>query len=133
MKKGLHPEEYRVVVVQDTSNNTSFLTRSTAQTFETIKWQDGNTYPLVKVHISSTSHPFYTGKEKLVDIEGRVDKFEARREAAAKMRADFKKKTTKTKKAVKKSTDRPKKISNNASLESKSDPQSKKDKTKKSE
>lgn len=92
MKKDLHPEDYRTVVVQDTSNNTSFLTRSTATTDETIKWEDGNEYPLVKVHISSTSHPFYTGKEKLVDIEGRVDKFKARREVAAKRRDELKKK-----------------------------------------
>jgi len=96
MKKDLHPKEYRTVVIQDTSNGDTFLTRSTAPTDETIKWEDGNDYPLVKVHISSTSHPFYTGKEKLVDIEGRVDKFKARREAGAKRREALKKKTKKT-------------------------------------
>jgi large subunit ribosomal protein L31 len=82
MKKGLHPDNYRPVVFQDLNNNWSFLTKSTATTEETIKWDDGNTYPLVKVHISSASHPFFTGQEKLVDIEGRVDKFKARQEAA---------------------------------------------------
>jgi large subunit ribosomal protein L31 len=82
MKKGLHPDNYRPVVFQDLNNNWSFLTKSTATTEETIKWDDGNTYPLVKVHISSASHPFFTGQEKLVDIEGRVDKFKARAEAA---------------------------------------------------
>ena len=78
MKDNIHPTNYRAVVFQDLNNNTSFLTRSTVATDETIKWQDGNEYPLVKVHISSASHPFFTGQEKLVDIEGRVDKFKAR-------------------------------------------------------
>lgn len=94
MKKDLHPTEYRTVVIQDTSDGSSFLTKSSAQTDETIKWEDGNEYPLVKVHISSSSHPFYTGKEKLVDIEGRVDKFKARREAGEKRRAELKKKAS---------------------------------------
>jgi large subunit ribosomal protein L31 len=95
MKKDLHPDNYRQVVVQDTSNDTTFLTRSTAKTEETIKWDDGKNYPLLKVHISSTSHPFYTGQEKLVDIEGRVDKFKARREAAVKRREELVKKAQK--------------------------------------
>ncbi len=82
MKKGLHPDNYRPVVFQDLNNDWSFLTRSTAVTDETIKWEDGNEYPLIKVHISSASHPFFTGQEKLVDVEGRVDKFKARQEAA---------------------------------------------------
>lgn len=86
MKKDLHPTDYRPVVFQDTSNGFAFLTRSTAQTQETIKWEDGNEYPLIKVHISSKSHPFFTGEEKIIDIEGRVDKFKARAEAAAKAR-----------------------------------------------
>ena len=86
MKKDLHPTDYRPVVFQDTSNGFAFLTRSTAQTQETIKWEDGNEYPLIKVHISSQSHPFFTGEEKIIDIEGRVDKFKARAEAAAKAR-----------------------------------------------
>lgn len=91
MKTGIHPKNYRPVVFQDLNNKWSFLTRSTAQTEETIKWEDGNEYPLVKVHISSASHPFFTGQEKLVDIEGRVDKFKAR-QAAAKSRSEAMKK-----------------------------------------
>lgn len=81
MKKDIHPSDYRPVVFQDTSNGTTFLTRSTAKTKETIKL-DGVEYPLVKVHISSASHPFYTGEEKIVDVEGRVDRFKAHRAAA---------------------------------------------------
>lgn len=83
MKKDLHPKNYRPVVFQDLNDNTTYLTRSTIATKESIKL-DGTEYPLVKVHISSSSHPFYTGQEKLLDIEGRVDKFEARRKAAEK-------------------------------------------------
>jgi large subunit ribosomal protein L31 len=86
MKKGIHADNYRPVVFQDLSNNEMFLTRSTAKTDETIKYSDGKEYPLIKVHISSASHPFFTGQEKLVDVEGRVDKFKARAEAAAKKR-----------------------------------------------
>ncbi len=85
MKKDIHPSNYRHVVFQDLSNNSTFLTKSTVKAEETIKL-DGVDYPLVKVHISSASHPFFTGQEKLVDIEGRVDKFKARSEAAAKAR-----------------------------------------------
>lgn len=87
MKKDLHPTNYRLVVFEDLNDGTKILTRSTIASEETTKWEDGNEYPLVKVHISSSSHPFYTGQEKLVDIEGRVDKFKARREAAEKARA----------------------------------------------
>src|SRR5574342_1090664 len=86
MKKDIHPKNYRQVVFQDLNNGFKFLTRSTIATEETIKWEDGNEYPLVKVHITSTSHPFFTGEERIVDIEGRVDKFKARAEAAAKAR-----------------------------------------------
>lgn len=82
MKKNLHPDNYRLVVFEDLNNGAKFLTRSTVASEETIKWEDGNTYPLIKVHISSASHPFFTGQEKLVDIEGRVDRFKARAEAA---------------------------------------------------
>lgn len=101
MKKELHPTTYRPVVFQDLNDNTTFLTKSTVATEETITL-DGVEYPLVKVHISSASHPFFTGQEKLVDIEGRVDKFKARQEAA-KSRAEAQKaKATKTRgKAVK--------------------------------
>ena len=98
MKKGLHPNEYRQVVFQDLNNNTTFLTRSTVATDETIEL-DGSTYPLVKVHISSSSHPFFTGEERIVDVEGRVDKFKARQAAAAK--AKEARKTTKPKAAKK--------------------------------
>lgn len=83
MKKDLHPKTYRPVVFQDLNDGSTFVTRSTVATEETIK-VDGVEYPLVKVHISSASHPFFTGQEKLVDIEGRVDKFKARTEAAQK-------------------------------------------------
>ena len=86
MKKDIHPQNYRPVVFQDLSNGSMFLTQSTAKSDDTIKYTDGNEYPLLKVHISSASHPFFTGQEKLVDIEGRVDKFKARTEAARKAR-----------------------------------------------
>lgn len=95
MKKDIHPKNYRPVVFQDLSNGAMFLTRSTAATDETIKYEDGNEYPLVKVHISSASHPFFTGQEKLVDIEGRVDKFKARAAAAAKKREEAAKRANK--------------------------------------
>ena len=74
MKKDIHPENYRKVVFKDMSNEEIFITRSTANSKETIE-VDGETYPLIKVEISSSSHPFYTGKAKLVDTAGRVDKF----------------------------------------------------------
>lgn len=77
MKADIHPE-YREVVFQDLSSDFAFLTRSTIKTKETIKWEDGNEYPLVKVEVSSASHPFYTGKHKLMDTGGRVDRFKRR-------------------------------------------------------
>ncbi len=77
MKKDIHPE-YREVVFQDISSDFSFLTRSTVQTKDTIKWEDGNEYPLVKVEISSASHPFYTGKQRVLSSGGRVDQFRRR-------------------------------------------------------
>ncbi|HSX17201.1 MAG TPA: type B 50S ribosomal protein L31 [Patescibacteria group bacterium] len=86
MKKDIHPSTYRPVVFEDLNNGFRFLTRSTVATDDTTKWEDGKDYPLVKVHITSTSHPFFTGEERIVDIEGRVDKFKARAEAAAKAR-----------------------------------------------
>lgn len=85
MKKDIHAKNYRPVVFQDLNDGTTFLTRSTAETEETITL-DGTEYPLVKVHISSSSHPFFTGQEKMIDIEGRVDKFKARSEAAKQKR-----------------------------------------------
>ena len=78
MKKDLHPENYRFVVFQDNSCDYSFLTKSTIETSETIKWEDGKEYPLYKVDISSASHPFYTGKQKIMDTAGRVEKFKSR-------------------------------------------------------
>ncbi len=75
MKEGIHPNNYRLVVFQDMSNGFTFMTRSTAGSRDTIKWEDGKEYPLIKLEISNTSHPFYTGKMKLVDTAGRVDKF----------------------------------------------------------
>ena len=86
MKKDIHPKSYRPVVFEDLNNGFKFLTRSTVATEETVKWEDGKEYPLVKVHITSQSHPFFTGEERIVDIEGRVDKFKARAEAATKAR-----------------------------------------------
>ena len=74
MKKGIHPD-YRPVVFRDASADFAFLTRSTIKTSETIEWADGNTYPLIHLDISSASHPFFTGKQKLVDTAGRVEKF----------------------------------------------------------
>lgn len=74
MKSGIHPESYRPVAFRDMSNGETFITRSTVSTKETVEI-DGETYPLVKLEISSSSHPFYTGKQKLVDSAGRVDKF----------------------------------------------------------
>lgn len=67
----------------------AFLTRSTAQTNDTIKWEDGNEYPLVKIHISSASHPFFTGEEKIIDVEGRVDRFKAKFAAAEARKAQL--------------------------------------------
>ncbi|MEJ8569447.1 type B 50S ribosomal protein L31 [Elongatibacter sediminis] len=77
MKKGIHPE-YREVVFQDLSSDFAILTRSTADSKDTIKWEDGNEYPLIKVDVSSASHPFYTGKHKVLDSGGRVDRFKKR-------------------------------------------------------
>ncbi len=74
MKPNIHPN-YRYVVFQDTSADYAFLTRSCVNTRDTIVWEDGNTYPLVKLDISNKSHPFFTGKQKLLDTAGRVDRF----------------------------------------------------------
>lgn len=75
MKSDIHPKEYRMVVFRDISNDMSFLTRSCANTKDTVVWEDGKEYPLVKMEISSFSHPFFTGKMKFVDTAGRIDKF----------------------------------------------------------
>ncbi len=106
MKKDLHPTTYRPVVFQDESAKFSFLTQSTVPTKETVKWEDGQEYPLIKVHISSASHPFYTGEQKVLDIEGRVDKFAARMKAAADKKEALANKAKKASvRAAKKSTD----------------------------
>ena len=75
MKQGIHPQGYRFVVFKDMSNGYSFLTRSTAPSKETVKWENVNEYPLIKLEISNTSHPFFTGQKMLVDTAGRIDKF----------------------------------------------------------
>ncbi|PID93087.1 MAG: 50S ribosomal protein L31 [Bacteroidetes bacterium] len=75
MQAGIHPKDYRLVVFKDMSNDYTFMCRSTVSSKETITWEDGKEYPLVKLEISHTSHPFFTGKMKLVDTAGRVDKF----------------------------------------------------------
>lgn len=75
MKKEVHPKNYRVVVFKDMSNEETFMSKSTVETNDTITMDDGKEYPLVKLEISNTSHPFYTGKRKLIDSTGRVDKF----------------------------------------------------------
>lgn len=118
MKQGIHPKNYRPVVFQDLSNGTMFLTQSTAATDETIKYEDGNEYPLVKIHISSASHPFFTGQEKLVDIEGRVDKFKARSEAAAKKREEAAQRLAAKKQ---KASAKPKAVASEAKAESKTE------------
>tara|TARA_B100001540_G_C15477389_1_gene492970 strand:+ start:288 stop:545 length:258 start_codon:yes stop_codon:yes gene_type:complete len=78
MKKDIHPENYRPVVFKDMSNEYSFITKSCAETKETITWEDGNEYPLVKLDISHMSHPFFTGVQQFVDTAGRIDKFKNR-------------------------------------------------------
>lgn len=103
MKASLHPADYRPVVFEDLSNGFRFITKSTIKTDEKTKWEDGKEYPLVKLHITSSSHPFFTGQEKLVDIEGRVDKFRARQDAAKKAASALTSKAAKNKaKAAKK-------------------------------
>jgi large subunit ribosomal protein L31 len=78
MKKGIHPENYRLVVFKDMSNDYAFLGKSTADSSETTTWEDGNEYPLLKLEISNKSHPFFTGKMQFVDTAGRIDKFKTK-------------------------------------------------------
>ena len=78
MKKDVHPENYRLVVFKDMSNDYSFISKSCAPSSETTEWEDGNEYPLIKLEISHKSHPFFTGKMQLVDTAGRIDKFKNR-------------------------------------------------------
>lgn len=102
-KKELQPKDYGFVVFSDEAAKFSFLTRSTAKSDETIKWTDGKEYPLVKVQISSASHPFFTGEEKIIDTEGRVDRFKARAAKAAAMKKELANKANKAaKEAAKK-------------------------------
>lgn len=82
MKSSIHPQTYRPVVFSDEQAGFAFLTQSTIATEDEIKWEDGNTYPLVKVPVSSASHPYFTGEEKIIDTEGRVDRFKSRFAAA---------------------------------------------------
>ncbi|SMY10892.1 type B 50S ribosomal protein L31 [Brevibacterium jeotgali] len=77
MKKDIHPE-YSPVIFNDLASGTQFLTRSTATSEKTLEWEDGNTYPVIDVEISSASHPFYTGKQRILDSAGRVEKFKDR-------------------------------------------------------
>lgn len=107
MKKNLHPDNYRPVVFQDLNNDFKFLTRSTVLSEETITWTDGQQYPLIKVHISSASHPFFTGEERVLDIEGRVDKFKAR---AAAGQAAKEKRAAAAKKIVKRQAAKAEKV-----------------------
>ncbi len=78
MKTGIHPEDYRLVVFKDMTNDYAFLCNSCAPSKESITWEDGNEYPLVKLDISHKSHPFFTGKMQFVDTAGRIDKFKNR-------------------------------------------------------
>lgn len=90
MKQEIHPKEYRLVVFKDLSNDYAFLTKSCVNTKDTIVWEDGNEYPLFKVEISNTSHPYFTGKMKLIDTAGRVDKFMNRYKKTAKKKEETK-------------------------------------------
>lgn len=100
-KSEIQPKDYRFVVFSDEAAKFSFLTKSTAKSEETIKWTDGNEYPLVKVMISSKSHPFFTGEEKIIDTEGRVDRFKARAAKAAAMKEQLANKAQKVAKEAK--------------------------------
>ena len=104
MKSSIHPTNYRPVVFSDDVAKFAFLTQSTAPTDETVKWEDGNEYPLIKVHISSASHPFFTGEEKIIDTEGRVDRFKAKFAAAEARKAELANKAKKKSAAKAKKT-----------------------------
>ena len=131
MKSSIHPQDYRLVVFSDEQAGFAFLTRSTAQTAETIKWKDGKTYPLVKVHISSASHPFFTGEEKIIDTEGRVDRFKARQAAAEAHRAQLANKAKKANaKKTTKATDDDQQSSKKASTKTKAAKKDSKDNNK---
>jgi large subunit ribosomal protein L31 len=84
MKTDIHPDNYRLVIFEDTSNGSRFLIGSTVTTEETDKWEDGTEHPLKRIDVSSSSHPFYTGQEKVMDTAGRVERFKARQAKARK-------------------------------------------------
>lgn len=105
-KKDLHPKDYRFVVFSDEAAGFSFLTKSTAISEETIKWEDGKEYPLVKIQISSASHPFFTGEEKIIDTEGRVDRFKARAAKAAALKSSLGNKVKKAEKEAQKKAEK---------------------------
>ena len=105
-KKDLHPKDYRFVVFSDEAAGFSFLTKSTAISEETTKWKDGKEYPLVKVQISSASHPFFTGEEKIIDTEGRVDRFKARAAKAAALKSSLGNKVKKAEKEAQKKAEK---------------------------
>ena len=109
MKKSIQPKDYGFVVFADEQAKFSFLTRSTAKSEETIKWEDGKEYPLVKIQISSASHPFFTGEEKIIDTEGRVDRFKARAKKAAALKSTLGNKVAKAKKEAEKKAEKAKK------------------------
>lgn len=107
-KSETQPKDYRFVVFSDEAAKFSFLTRSTAKSEETIKWTDGKEYPLVKVQISSASHPFFTGEEKIIDTEGRVDRFKARAKKAAALKSSLGNKVKKAEKEAQKKAEKAK-------------------------
>ena len=108
MKESSETKDYNFVVFADEAAKFSFLTRSTAKSNEKIKWEDGKEYPLVKLQISSASHPFFTGEEKIIDTEGRVDRFKARAKKAAAMKAQLSNKANKAEKEAKKKAEKAK-------------------------
>ncbi len=105
-KSRVQPKDYRYVVFLDEAAKFSFLTRSTAQSDENITWEDGREYPLIKVQISSASHPFFTGEEKIIDTEGRVDRFKARAKRAEALRASLGNKAKKAEKEAAKKAEK---------------------------
>jgi large subunit ribosomal protein L31 len=106
MKKDIHPSEYRRVIFRDKSAGFMFLTRSTAAATETAKWEDGQEYPVVDMQISSASHPFFTGEEKIIDTEGRVDRFKAKFAKAEERKAALVSKAKKQAKAAARKDDK---------------------------
>jgi large subunit ribosomal protein L31 len=100
MKTGIHPQNYRPVVFQDTNNGTMFLINSCVETSETVKYDDGNEYPVYKVEISSASHPFYTGKKVTIDSAGRIEKFQAKQKLAEQKKDELGSKENKRRRTI---------------------------------